>query len=143
MSDMADPERDPRDDSLDDSRSEPDMTEPTRPVPVILPSLETPTLTKAELADLLFERIGLNKRESKDLVEAFFSLLHDALVQGREVKLSGFGNFSIRGKASRPGRNPRTGEAIPIKARNVVTFHSSHKLKAIVQGEIPPAEEFE
>jgi integration host factor subunit alpha len=136
---MADPERDP----LDDSRNEPDMTEPTRPVPVILPSLETPTLTKAELADLLFERIGLNKRESKDLVEAFFSLLHDALVQGREVKLSGFGNFSIRGKASRPGRNPRTGEAIPIKARNVVTFHSSHKLKAIVQGEIPPAEEFE
>ena len=136
---MADPERDPR----DDSRNEPDMTEQTRPVPVILPSLETPTLTKAELADLLFERIGLNKRESKDLVEAFFSLLHDALVQGREVKLSGFGNFSIRGKASRPGRNPRTGEAIPIKARNVVTFHSSHKLKAIVQGEIPPAEEFE
>ena len=136
---MADPERDP----LDDSRNEPDMTEPTRPVPVILPSLETPTLTKAELADLLFERIGLNKRESKDLVEAFFSLLHDALVEGREVKLSGFGNFSIRGKASRPGRNPRTGEAIPIKARNVVTFHSSHKLKAIVQGEIPPAEEFE
>jgi integration host factor subunit alpha len=136
---MSDPERDP----LDDSRNEPDMTEPTRPVPVILPSLETPTLTKAELADLLFERLGLNKRESKDLVEAFFSLLHDALVEGREVKLSGFGNFSIRGKASRPGRNPRTGEAIPIKARNVVTFHSSHKLKAIVQGEIPPAEEFE
>ena len=95
------------------------------------------------IRDLLFERIGLNKRESKDLVEAFFTLLHDALVQGREVKLSGFGNFSIRGKASRPGRNPRTGEAIPIKARNVVTFHSSHKLKAIVQGEIPPAEEFE
>jgi integration host factor subunit alpha len=140
---MPDPERDPRDDALDDSRNEPDMNEPTRPVPVILPSLETPTLTKAELADLLFERIGLNKRESKDLVEAFFTLLHDALVEGREVKLSGFGNFSIRGKASRPGRNPRTGEAIPIKARNVVTFHSSHKLKAIVQGEIPPAEEFE
>ncbi len=119
------------------------MHEPTRTDTVILPSLETPTLTKAELADLLFERIGLNKRESKDLVEAFFDLLHDALVSGREVKLSGFGNFTIRGKASRPGRNPRTGESIPIKARNVVTFHSSHKLKAIVQGDIPPAEEFE
>ena len=67
----------------------------------------------------------------------------NALVKGNEVKLSGFGNFTIRGKASRPGRNPRTGESIPIKARNVVTFHSSHKLKAIVQGDIPPAEEFE
>ena len=120
-----------------------DMTAPNRQDAVILPSLETPTLTKAELADLLFERIGLNKRESKDLVEAFFDLLHEALVKGTEVKLSGFGNFTIRGKASRPGRNPRTGESIPIKARNVVTFHSSHKLKAIVQGEIPPPEEFE
>ena len=120
------------------------MTEPMSPAePVILPSLETPTLTKAELAELLFERLGLNKRESKDLVEAFFDIVHGALVEGSEVKLSGFGNFSIRGKASRPGRNPRTGESIPIKARNVVTFHSSHKLKAIVQGEIPQAEEFE
>lgn len=111
--------------------------------PVILPSLETPTLTKAGLADLLFERIGLNKREAKDVVEAFFELLHGSLAQGQEVKLSGFGNFSIRGKAPRPGRNPRTGEAIPIAARNVVTFHASHKLKAIVQGDIPSAEEFE
>ena len=120
------------------------MTEPQSPAePVILPSLETPTLTKAELAELLFERIGLNKRESKDLVEAFFDIVSEALVQGREVKLSGFGNFSIRQKASRPGRNPRTGEAIPIAARQVVTFHASHKLKAIVQGDIPQAEEFE
>jgi integration host factor subunit alpha len=120
------------------------MTEPLSPAePVILPSLETPTLTKAELAELLFERLGLNKRESKDLVEAFFDIVHRALVEGSEVKLSGFGNFSIRQKASRPGRNPRTGEAIPIAARQVVTFHASHKLKAIVQGEIPQAEEFE
>ena len=119
------------------------MTEETPPDTVILPSLETPTLTKAELAELLFDRIGLNKRESKDIVEAVFELLHEALVKGTEVKLSGFGNFSIREKGSRPGRNPRTGEAVPIKARNVVTFHSSHKLKAIVQGEIPPPEEFE
>jgi integration host factor subunit alpha len=77
---------------------------------VILPSLETPTLTKAELAELLFERLGLNKRESKDMVEAFFELVHDNLVNGEDVKLSGFGNFNIRRKAPRPGRNPRTGE---------------------------------
>jgi integration host factor subunit alpha len=105
--------------------------------------LETPTLTKAELADLLFERLGLNKRESKDMVEAFFDIVGDALVSGDDVKLSGFGNFAIRRKAPRPGRNPRTGEAIPIKARHVVTFHASQKLKALVQGDIPPGEDFE
>lgn len=110
---------------------------------IALPTLETPTLTKAELAELLFERLGLNKRESKDMVEAFFDLIHATLVSGDDVKMSGFGNFNIRRKAPRPGRNPRTGEAIPIKARNVVTFHASHKLKGVVQGDIPPDEEFE
>jgi integration host factor subunit alpha len=110
---------------------------------VALPTLETPTLTKAELAELLFERLGLNKRESKDMVEAFFELIHFTLVSGDDVKMSGFGNFNIRRKAPRPGRNPRTGEAIPIKARNVVTFHASHKLKGVVQGDIPPEDEFE
>ncbi|MBA3598614.1 MAG: integration host factor subunit alpha [Methylibium sp.] len=109
----------------------------------ILPTLETPTLTKAELAELLFERLGLNKRESKDMVEAFFELIHTQLVDGNDAKLSGFGNFQIRRKAPRPGRNPRTGEAIPIKARNVVTFHASHKLKGVVQGDIPVGENFE
>jgi len=111
--------------------------------PVILPSIETPTLTKADLAELLFERLGLNKRESKDMVEAYFAIIHDTLVKGGDVKLSGFGNFTIRRKAPRPGRNPRTGESIPIKARNVVTFHASHKLKAIVQGDTPVGEDFE
>ena len=111
--------------------------------PVILPSLEAPTLTKAELSELLFERLGLNKRESKDMVEAFFELVHGNLVNGEDVKLSGFGNFNIRRKAPRPGRNPRTGESIPIKARNVVTFHASHKLKAVVQGDTPLDEDFE
>jgi integration host factor subunit alpha len=77
------------------------------------------------------------------MVEAFFEIVHGSLVAGQDVKLSGFGNFNIRRKAPRPGRNPRTGEAIPIKARHVVTFHASHKLKAIVQGDTPPAEEFE
>ena len=110
---------------------------------VILPSLETPTLTKAELAELLFERLGLNKRESKDMVEAFVEIIHARLVSGADVQLSGFGNFNIRRKAPRPGRNPRTGESIPIKARNVVTFHASHKLKGIVQGDIPVEGEFE
>ncbi len=110
---------------------------------LILPSLETPTLTKAELADLLFDRLGLNKRESKDMVEAFFEIVHGTLVDGQDVKLSGFGNFNIRRKAPRPGRNPRTGESIPIKARQVVTFHASHKLKAIVQGESPAEGDFE
>jgi integration host factor subunit alpha len=118
-----------------------DQEAPTRPVTVA--SLQTPTLTKAELAELLFERLGLNKRESKDMVEAFFELVHATLIQGHDVKLSGFGNFNIRRKAPRPRRNPRTGEAIPIKARHVVTFHASHKLKSIVQGDTPAEGEFE
>jgi integration host factor subunit alpha len=104
---------------------------------VLLPTLETPTLTKAELSEMLFERLGLNKRESKDMVEAFFELVHESLVQGTDVKLSGFGNFQIRQKAARPGRNPRTGEIIPIDARQVVTFHASAKLKGMVQGDVP------
>jgi integration host factor subunit alpha len=103
---------------------------------VLLPTIETPTLTKADLSEMLFERLGLNKRESKDMVEAFFELVNDTLVSGTDVKLSGFGNFQIRRKAPRPGRNPRTGEAIPINARNVVTFHASAKLKGMVQGDV-------
>lgn len=103
-------------------------------------SLETPALTKAQLAELLFEQIGLNKRESKDMIDAFFDLISDSLVEGKDVKISGFGNFQIRTKAPRPGRNPRTGEAIPIQARRVVTFHASHKLKEQIQGDSAPAE---
>jgi integration host factor subunit alpha len=87
------------------------------------------TLTKAEMAELLFERVGLNKREAKDMVETFFDEVIDALGQGKSVKLSGFGNFQLRNKPQRPGRNPKTGEAIPISARRVVTFHASQKLK--------------
>jgi len=112
-------------------------------VSALLQSLETPTLTKADLAELLFDRLGLNKRESKDMVEAFFEIVHASLVQGQDVKLSGYGNFNVRRKAPRPGRNPRTGESIPIKARQVVTFHPSLKLKAMVQGDVPPSGEFE
>ncbi len=97
-------------------------------------SLETPALTKAHLADLLFDQIGLNKRESKDMIDSFFDLISDSLVDGSDVKISGFGNFQIRTKAPRPGRNPRTGELVPIEARRVVTFHASHKLKEQIQG---------
>ncbi|MDP9582897.1 integration host factor subunit alpha [Burkholderia sp. 567] len=96
-------------------------------------STETPTLTKAELAELLFDSVGLNKREAKDMVEAFFEVIRDALENGESVKLSGFGNFQLRDKPQRPGRNPKTGEAIPIAARRVVTFHASQKLKALVE----------
>lgn len=91
------------------------------------------TLTKAELAELLFERVGLNKRESKDMVEAFFEEIRNALERGEDVKLSGFGNFQLRDKPQRPGRNPKTGEEIPITARRVVTFHASQKLKTAVE----------
>jgi integration host factor subunit alpha len=96
-------------------------------------SPEAPTLTKAELAELLFDNVGLNKREAKDMVEAFFEVIRDALESGDSVKLSGFGNFQLRDKPQRPGRNPKTGEAIPIAARRVVTFHASQKLKALVE----------
>ncbi len=91
------------------------------------------TLTKADLADLLFEKVGLNKREAKDMVESFFEEVRIALEAGEGVKLSGFGNFQLRDKPQRPGRNPKTGEEIPITARRVVTFHASQKLKAMVE----------
>ncbi|MFN3986933.1 MAG: integration host factor subunit alpha [Rhodocyclaceae bacterium] len=91
------------------------------------------TLTKAELADMLFDRVGLNKREAKDMVEGFFEEIRLALERGESVKLSGFGNFQLRDKPQRPGRNPKTGEEIPISARRVVTFHASQKLKAAVE----------
>ncbi|ROR17154.1 integration host factor subunit alpha [Comamonas sp. BIGb0124] len=104
---------------------------------IAVDSLETPALTKAQLAELLFDRIGLNKRESKDMVDAFFDLITTRLVAGEDVKISGFGNFQIRTKAARPGRNPRTGESIPIEARRVVTFHASLKLKEQIQQSVP------
>jgi len=93
------------------------------------------TLTKAELAEMLFERVGLNKREAKDMVETFFDEIRGALERGESVKLSGFGNFQLRDKPQRPGRNPKTGEEIPISARRVVTFHASQKLKTQIDGE--------
>ena len=90
-------------------------------------------LTKADMAERLFEELGLNKREAKELVELFFEEIRAALENGRQVKLSGFGNFDLREKNERPGRNPKTGEEIPISARRVVTFRSGQKLKARVE----------
>lgn len=90
-------------------------------------------LTKADIAERLFEELGLNKREAKELVEQFFEEIRQALVDGHAVKLSGFGNFELRDKRQRPGRNPKTGEEIPISARRVVTFRPGQKLKARVE----------
>lgn len=90
-------------------------------------------LTKADMAEKLFEELGLNKREAKELVEQFFEEIRSALENGSQVKLSGFGNFDLREKNERPGRNPKTGEEIPISARRVVTFRSGQKLKARVE----------
>lgn len=90
-------------------------------------------LTKADMAERLFDDVGLNKREAKELVEAFFEEIRSSLEQGQQVKLSGFGNFDLRNKNQRPGRNPKTGEEIPISARRVVTFRPGQKLKARVE----------
>ena len=93
------------------------------------------TLTKAHLADMLFDQLGMNKRESKQMVEAFFDLMTERLVDGHDVRITGFGNFQVRTKAPRPGRNPRTGETVAIGERRVVTFHASQKLKAQIQSQ--------
>lgn len=97
--------------------------------------LESFALTKVRLSQRLFDVLGTNKRECQDLVEGFFDVIFDELVAGHDVKISGFGNFHVRGKASRPGRNPRTGVNVGISERHVVTFHASVKLKQQVQGE--------
>lgn len=91
------------------------------------------TLTKADLAKHLDAEIGLTNREAKEIVELFFQYIGDALVTGRQVKISGFGNFTLHDKKERPGRNPRTGEEVPVSARRVVTFHCGQKLKARVE----------
>ncbi|TCP92005.1 integration host factor subunit alpha [Cricetibacter osteomyelitidis] len=91
------------------------------------------TLTKVEIADNLIEKFGLNKKDAKQLVETFFEEIRIALESGNDVKLSGFGNFELRDKASRPGRNPKTGESVPVSARRVVVFKPGQKLRARVE----------
>ena len=95
-------------------------------------------VTKAEMADRLFDHVGLNKREAKDFVDAFFEVVREALEREDTVKLSGFGNFELRKKNQRPGRNPKTGEEIPISARRVVTFRPGQKLKIRVESYVEP-----
>jgi integration host factor subunit alpha len=91
------------------------------------------SLTKAAMADKLFEEVGLNKREAKEMVDLFFEDIRLALEEGEQVKLSGFGNFDLRDKRERPGRNPKTGDEIPISARRVVTFRPGQKLRSRVE----------
>jgi|SRR3989339_13879 len=98
-------------------------------------------LTKAEMAEYLFNTLGFNKQEAKEFIELFFEEIKEALAQGKMMKLSGFGNFNLRDKSERPGRNPKTGEMIPVTARRVVTFHAGHKLKSKVEDSDQPGEE--
>ena len=90
-------------------------------------------LTKADIAEQLFDQLGLNKREAKEVVELFFEEISRSLENNVQVKLSGFGNFELKEKKERPGRNPKTGEDVSISARRVVTFHAGQKLKARVE----------
>jgi len=98
------------------------------------------SLTKADIADRLFDEVGLNKREAKEFVDAYFEMIREALENGENVKLSGFGNFQLREKNQRPGRNPKTGEEIPISARRVVTFRPGQKLRARVEAYVEPGD---
>ncbi len=91
------------------------------------------SLTKVDMAESLFDKLGLNKQEARELVDLCFEELIASLASGEPVKLSGFGNFALRDKKERPGRNPRTGEKIPVPARRVVTFRPGKKLKARVE----------
>ena len=98
------------------------------------------TVTKMELANILFDELGLNKREAKEFVELFFEEIRTALETGDNVKFSGFGSFSVRDKPQRPGRNPKTGEEIPVSARRVVTYKASQKIKDRVAGRVKMVE---
>ena len=98
------------------------------------------SLTKADIANRLFDEVGLNKREAKEFVDAYFEIIKTALEDGENVKLSGFGNFQLRDKKERPGRNPKTGEEIPISARRVVTFRPGQKLRARVEAYVGPGD---
>ena len=99
------------------------------------------TITKADLATLLHENLGVNKREAAEIVMAFFDEISAELEKGDSVKLSGFGVFCLRSKNSRPGRNPKTGEMIPVSARRVVMFHHSHIQQGLVHEQQPAAPE--
>lgn len=93
------------------------------------------TVTKADIVEKVYEKIGFSKKEASELVEMVFNSLKNTLQKGDKVKISGFGNFMVRGKSERIGRNPQTGEQIKISARRVLTFRPSQVLKAMLNGE--------
>ncbi|MBN20641.1 MAG: integration host factor subunit alpha [Bdellovibrionaceae bacterium] len=93
-------------------------------------------MTKADLVENIYEKIGFSKKEASDLVEMIFSTLKTTLSQGQKIKISGFGNFVVREKRSRVGRNPQTGESIEISARRVLTFKPSQVLRAEVNASL-------
>ena len=98
-------------------------------------------MTKAEIVETIYERVGFSKKESADLVETVFSIIKDTLATGEKVKISGFGNFVVRQKNERKGRNPQTGEEIRLPARRVLTFKPSLVLKNILNEDLPPETE--
>lgn len=91
------------------------------------------TLTKADMVDHLTVRLRMGRQDARFLVDMFFAQISQSLAEGKEVKLSGFGNFELRDKKTRPGRNPKTGEEVPVKARRVVTFKAGQKLRGEIQ----------
>jgi integration host factor subunit alpha len=95
---------------------------------------ELPSLTKAQIAEEIHQRIGLSKKECLEIVHGFFTVLADSLEEGYAIRISGFGNFTLHDKGPRPGRNPRTLEEVPIEARRVVVFHAGQKLRKRVDG---------
>ena len=113
------------------SSEEPETSTPTA-VTSGRPRAETPTLTKAELVEMLFDQVGLNKSQARAMVEAFFEVMRDTLESGENIKLAGFGSFRLRDKVPRPGRNPKTRSDFVIEARRVVTFHATPTLKQMV-----------
>ena len=96
-------------------------------------------MTKAEIVEQIYERVGFSKKESAELVERVFQIIKETLANGEKVKISGFGNFVVREKNARKGRNPKTGEEIRLEARRVLTFKPSQVLKNALNGEAPPA----
>jgi integration host factor subunit alpha len=98
------------------------------------------TLTRAQLTEAIYATVGLSRNESADLLELMLTRIADALTDGKSVKISGFGTFSVRQKGRRIGRNPKTGVEVPILPRRVLVFRPSHVLKAVINGQTPSAE---
>ena len=94
------------------------------------------TMTRADLSEAVYQEVGLSRNESAELVEAVLREISDALIRGEMVKLSSFGSFSVRQKGERVGRNPKTGEEVPILPRRVLVFRASHVLKNRINGSL-------